>query len=63
VIDEGRKQEILESIELDLELKFGAEGLRELAEISKIKDIDLLCAIRQAIKTVRNIDGLRRIYK
>ena len=62
-IEEGRKQEILETIEFDLKLKFSGEGLSELTEIRKINEIDLLRTVRQAIRTVRNIDGLRRIYR
>jgi len=63
LIEEGRKQEILNTIEHDLNLKFGVEGLHELAEIRKIKNIELLRSIRQAIRTARSIDGLRRNYR
>jgi hypothetical protein len=62
LIEEGRKQEILDSIELGLELKFGAEGLHELSEIRKIKNLKLLSSIRQAIRTASTIDVIRRIY-
>jgi len=62
-IQQGIRQGVLDAIELGLELKFGEKGLRELPEIRKIENIDMLHAIRQAIKKVRTIDELRRIYR
>jgi hypothetical protein len=61
-IQQGIQQEILNSIELGLELKFGVEGLRLLPEIRKIKDTDVLRAIREGLKVVTTLDELRRIY-
>ena len=34
-----------------------------MSEISKIEDIDMLHAIRRAIKTAKTVDELRQIYK
>ena len=62
-IQQGIRQGILDAIELGLEIKFGVEGLRELPEIRKIKDMDVLHTIREAIKTVKTIDELRSIYQ
>jgi len=62
-IQKGVRQGILDAIELGLEIKFGVEGLRELPEIRKIKDVDVLHAIREAIKTVKTINELRSIYQ
>jgi len=71
LIEEGKKQEIrlgirqgvLDAVETDLEFSFGEEGLKEMSEISKIEDIDMLHAIRRAIKTAKTVDELRQIYK
>jgi hypothetical protein len=45
-----------------LELKFGAEGLRVLPEISKIEDVDVLKAIHEGLKTLGTLDELRKVY-
>ena len=71
LIEEGKKQEIplgirqgvLDAVETDLEFSFGEKGLKEMSEISKIEDIDMLHAIRRAIKTAKTVDELRQIYK
>lgn len=62
-IDLGIQQEIISSIELGLELKFGSEGLAILPEIRKITDIEILKQIRQALLTVNNLQELRQIYQ
>ncbi|MCS6845935.1 MAG: Rpn family recombination-promoting nuclease/putative transposase, partial [Caldilineales bacterium] len=48
---EGKREGYLAAIELGLELRFGAEGLRLLPEIAKIEDVATLRAIAEAIKT------------
>lgn len=55
----GMQQGLLSGIELALELKFGAEGLQLMPEISNIQDVERLKAIAQAIKTVNSLDELR----
>jgi flagellar biosynthesis/type III secretory pathway protein FliH len=62
-IQQGIKQGLLKAIELGLELKFGAEGLRIYPEIKKIKDIDVLEAISEAIKQANTLAEIERIYK
>lgn len=57
------KQILLESIELGLELKFGNEGLSLLPEISLLEDVEQLRAIQTALRTVNNVEELRRIYQ
>jgi predicted transposase/invertase (TIGR01784 family) len=52
------KQVLLESLEVNLELKFGSVGLDLLPEISQIEDLDRLRAIQRRIKTVNTIDEL-----
>ncbi|ODH01694.1 transposase [Nostoc sp. KVJ20] len=58
---EGRQEEILSGIELALEIKFGAEGLQLMPEISQISDLDRLKAIQQGIKSVNTLDELRQL--
>ncbi len=62
-IEQGMHKEILNSTELGLELKFGVEGLRLLPEIRKIKDFDVLRAIREGLKVATPLDELRHIYR
>lgn len=57
------KQILLESIEMGLDLKFGSEGLRLLPEISLLEDVEQLRAIQTALRTVNNVEELRRIYQ
>jgi len=63
LIEEGRRLGLLDAIELGLDLRFGEEGLKEMSKIRRIKDIEILNAIRRAIKTVKTIDELCRIYR
>jgi hypothetical protein len=58
-MQQGMQQGLLSGIELALELKFGAEGLQLMPEISNIQDVERLKAIAQAIKTVNSLDELR----
>lgn len=57
---EGLQQGILLSIETGLELKFGAEGLELLPEISQISDLERLKAIQREVMTANTLDQLRR---
>jgi len=59
----GLRQGQLDAIALGLELKFGADGLRLLPEISKIEDLDMLRAIREGLKVTSSLDELRSIYQ
>ncbi len=62
-MQKGIRQGVLDAIELGLELKFGAAGLRLLPQIRTIEDLDLLRAIREGIKTCNSVDELRKIYE
>lgn len=59
-IREGLQQGILLSIETSLELKFGAEGLELLSEISQISDLERLKAIQREVITANTLDQVRR---
>ena len=63
IVNEGIKKEILNSIELGLELKFGGTGLEILPEISQITDLDVLKQIRQALRSIKSLEELRHIYQ
>jgi len=58
----ARTEELLAGIELGLELKFGAAGLQLLPEIQQLTDVEVLRAVRQAIKTAASPDELRRVW-
>ena len=62
-IEKGVLQGLLEAIELGLELKFGADALSLMEEISQIGDIEQLRAIKDGIKTVNSIEELQQIYQ
>ena len=61
-IQQGIEQEVLGSIELGLELKFGDEGLQLLPEITEIRNLETLKKIRAALRNVQSIEELRQIY-
>lgn len=63
ILNQGRKQELISGIELGLELKFGSQGLQLMSEISQIKNIEVLTAIREGIRTKNNLEEIRQIYQ
>ncbi len=58
----GIKKGLLQGIELGLELKFGAEGLKLLPEIRALWELEVLQAVLQAIKTATTPGELRQIW-
>lgn len=61
-VQKGRQEGLLEGIELALDIKFGAEGLRLFPEIREIKDVGKLKAVQRAFKIARTPDEVRRVY-
>ncbi|HBE20650.1 MAG TPA: cytosolic protein [Cyanobacteria bacterium UBA11149] len=61
-LEEFRKQVLLDGIELDLEVKFGAVGLSLLPEIAQIQNVELLQEVQNGVKNVTTIEELRQIY-
>lgn len=59
--ERGKREELLSSLELMLEMKFGEEGLKLMPLISPITDLQKLREIRLAIKNVSSLDELRQI--
>ena len=58
----GIKQGILKGIEALLEVKFGAQALELLPEISQIQNVNVLEAILTGIKTKNTLEEIREIY-
>ncbi len=58
---EGRLQEKLFAIELDLEFKFGNEGLQFMSEISQISSLEKLQILQMGIKNVNTLDELQQL--
>jgi len=58
----GIKQGLMEGISLGLELKFGKEGVRELPNIKRIQNLEILRSIFRAIKTAQTLEELRQMY-
>ncbi|HEV3255256.1 MAG TPA: hypothetical protein VG013_00115 [Gemmataceae bacterium] len=58
----GLKKGLLQGIEVSLEVKFGAEGLRLLPEIRQLYDHEVLQAVLEAIKTAATPEDLRRVW-
>ena len=58
----GVKEGLLAGIELGLELRFGPEGQRLLAEIRQIEDVAVLREVHEALKTVDRPQALRSVY-
>ncbi|NEU74654.1 Rpn family recombination-promoting nuclease/putative transposase [Hassallia byssoidea VB512170] len=58
----GETRGLLSAIELGLELKFGAEGLQLMPEISQITDLDVLKTIREGLRTMNSLEEIRQIY-
>ncbi|MDQ7031183.1 MAG: hypothetical protein Q9M37_00480 [Desulfonauticus sp.] len=59
-IQQGMYQGMLKAIELGLKLKFGVQGLKIYPEIKKIKDIDLLEAISEAIEAAKDVEEIKK---
>ena len=55
----GRREGIISGIELDLEIKFGSEGLQLMPQISQITDLEQLKVIQRGVKTVNSLEELR----
>jgi hypothetical protein len=58
----GMEQGLLKGIEVSLEVKFGAEGLKLMPELRELQDHELLLTVLEAIRTADNPDELRRIW-
>jgi hypothetical protein len=58
----ARTEELLRGIKVALEVKFGAEGLELVPEITELQDPVLLGTVLEAIPTAANPDEVRRVW-
>ncbi len=63
ILNQGEIKGLLSGIELGLEVKFGSEGLQLMSQISQIKDLEVLTAIREGIRTKNTLEEIRQIYQ
>ena len=48
---------------MGLELKFGSEGLKLYPEIKKIKEVEKLEALSEALKVIRNLEEFKHFLR
>ena len=60
---EGRVEGLMESIELDLRIKYGSPGMKLLATIKEIHDIERLRAVLLALKTASDLAEIKRLLR
>ena len=58
-IQQGIRQGLIEAIEMGLHLRFGAEGYRIMPDIYRIEDINVLRAVKEAVKNVKTLDEIK----
>ena len=58
-IQQGIRQGLIEAIEMGLHLRFGVEGYRIMADIYRIEDINVLRAVKEAVKNVKTLDEIK----
>lgn len=62
-IRQGIREGLLKAIELGLELRFGAEGLRLYPEVKRIKEVEKLETLSEALKVVESLEEFRRLLE
>ena len=58
-VQQGIRQGLIEAIEMGLQLRFGAEGYRLMPKIYKIEDVHALRAVKDAVRSMKNIDEVK----
>jgi len=58
-IQQGIRKGLMEAIEMGLHLRFGAEGYRIMPDIYRIEDINVLRAVKEAVKNVKTLDEIK----
>jgi predicted transposase/invertase (TIGR01784 family) len=58
-IQQGIRQGLIEAIEMGLQLRFGAEGYRIMPDIYPIEDINILRAVKEAVKNVKTLSEIK----
>ena len=62
-IRQGIREGLLKAIELGLELRFGAEGLRLYPEVKRIREVEKLEALSEALKVAGSLEEFRRLLE
>jgi flagellar biosynthesis/type III secretory pathway protein FliH len=62
-IQQGIRQGLTEAIEMGLQLRFGAEGYRLMPKIYKIEDVPALRSVKDAVRSMKNIDEIKMVIK
>ncbi len=62
-MQQGMREGMLKAIRFGLDMKFGAEGMKLYPAIKKIKDIDILDAISESIRSAASLADVESIYK
>jgi len=62
-MQQGMREGMLKAIRFGLDMKFGAEGMKLYPAIKKIKDIDILDAISECIRSAASLADVESIYK
>ncbi|MCX6359198.1 MAG: cytosolic protein [Armatimonadetes bacterium] len=61
-MERGRREGLLEGLQLGLELRFGKPGLEQMEELSRIDSLETLMRVKDALTTVSSPAELRRVY-
>ncbi len=59
--EEGRRDGLIDAIEMGLSVKFGDIGLRFLPTIRSFEDIDRLVKVKEAIKATDNLSEIESL--
>ena len=59
----GLRKGLLTGLELALEFKFGDEGRRVADEIRQIRDLAVLEAVAERLRTAASVDEVRAVYQ
>ena len=62
-IQQGVMDGLLEGIELGIGLRFGAEGLKMMADVCQIREVARLKAVKEAVKNARNLEDFEAAVK
>ena len=58
-MQQGRREGLVDAIEMGLSIKFGAKGIKLLTKIKLIKDTSRLEMIKEVVKAANNISEIK----
>ena len=62
-MEQGIQIGLLEGIELGIGLRFGANGLKLMAAVRQIREVDRLKAVKEAVKNARDLEAFEAAVK